>query len=364
MKEGAINMRVLLPALAFLPGLVCTPAVAMYTESYCDSTGSVSFNNVNIKAGNYNDNDTLQTISAPLSYTCHFEPAANGTYQPTVYINHAFGTVINALNSAGLGVDLMIQQGSQKKVIFTNKEIKDGVDNSYKASKVFGGTVWPTKKPQTPSLSGMMFLRLYVVAKFNDSTLADFTVPSASFFNILAYDPQNNSMGAQLKAGIPINLPSFHIRMIPDNTGQVIVDPSVVNMGNFYIDYKKLSKEASFTVTAKQRTGTDSRPAFTAPLAIKFETDGLTLTPDNRSVLLNNTDGKPNGLKLSIKDNDNGGTPVTLNTTTYMKDIEMGKSATGSAVKHYTAVVEPESSGAAVKTGTFSAAMIIVVTYM
>ncbi|EPC0218940.1 fimbrial protein [Salmonella enterica subsp. enterica serovar Newport] len=359
-----MNLKALLPALALLSGLACTPAFAIYTESYCDSTGNVSFNNVNIKAGNYNDNDTLQTISAPLSYTCYFKPAVNGTYQPTVYINAAFGAVTKALDSAGLGVDLIIQQGSQKAVTLTYAEIKAGVTNSYKASKVFGGTVWPSRKPQPPqNYTGTMSLRLYVVAKFNDSTLADFTVPSASFFNILAYDP-HNGLGAQTNKGKPINLPSFHIRMIPDNTGQVIVDPSVVNMGNFYIDYKKLSKEASFTVTAKQRTGTGPRPAFTAPLAIKFETGDLTLTPDNRSVLLNNTDGKPNGLKLSIKDNNNGGTPVKLNTTTYMKDIEMGKSATGSAVKHYTAVVEPESPGAAVKTGTFSAAMTIVVTYM
>ncbi|ECI3373099.1 adhesion protein, partial [Salmonella enterica subsp. diarizonae] len=85
------------------------------------------------------------------------------------------------------------------------------------------------------------------------------------------------------------------LRFIPDNSGRVIISPSVVRMGHFYTEYKEtmVAREVPFTVTAQQNTGTQT--PFVAPLAIEFQTNGLTLADADSSVTLKNTKGEVNG---------------------------------------------------------------------
>lgn len=365
MKKCVINPGTLLPALALLSGLVCTSTFAAIEDSWCDVTsGSITFNNVNLRGGSYSDNQELQRVSVPVTYTCYLKANISypKPYQPTLRINNAFGHVVQSLKGSGLGLDLIVQEDGRDPVTIKWADLKNVTSVSV-PDKGFGAPVYGGRTETTKPGTGRVELRLFVDSKFN-STLANFSVPGVQIANIMAYPA--GGVPAQTKAGTPLNMNGFNIRIIPDNSGQVSASPSVVNLGSFYTEYKNsFPREVPFTVTAQQKIGTSSRPAFTSSLAIRFETNGLALTADNQSVLLHNDDGTPNGLKLSIKDTDKN-LPVTLNTAMTMNEvIEMGQTATGSVKEHYMAVVEPAGGGSGpVKTGRFSVPMTVVVTYI
>ncbi|EBF1800571.1 fimbrial protein [Salmonella enterica] len=337
----------------------CVPAFAQVTDSYCDSMGHFTIQNINLKGGNFTEGQELQSINIPVSYTCYTFPKTFGPeYRATLQINQNFRTVMNTLSGAGLGVDVTIQESGQAPVSFPWSDIKRAINSGSSVTKGFGR--WLNFKPFPPvpavyPLTGTMTLRIFVEAKFN-STFANINVPSVSAFNIMAYDP--TSIGAI--SGKPVTTSSFNLRFIPDNSGRVIVSPSVINLGHFYTTYEpSLSKETAFTVTAQQNIGSGHN--FTAPLAIAFKTNGLTLADADRAVILHNTDGQPNGLKLMVSDET--GTPVTFNKTAPLGDINITPGATGRIVKQYTATVKA-IPGETVKTGNFATAMTVVVTYI
>lgn len=129
----------------------------------------------------------------------------------------------------------------------------------------------------------------------------------------------------------------------------------------FYTEYKEtmVAREIPFTVTAQQNIGTDT--PFIAPLAIEFQTNGLTLADDDSSVTLKNTKGEANGFKLSVM--SESGVPVKFNIKADMGSISLDNGSGGRIIKQYRAKVEP-IPGAVIKTGNFSAAMTVIVTYI
>ncbi|EKC2495458.1 fimbrial protein, partial [Salmonella enterica] len=131
--------------------------------------------------------------------------------------------------------------------------------------------------------------------------------------------------------------------------------------GHFYTEYKDtmVTREAPFTVTAQQNIGTQT--PFVAPLAIEFQTNGLTLADADTSVTLKNTKGDANGFRLSVI--DESGNPVHFNTKADMGSINLDNASSGKIIKQYKARVEP-IPGYDIKTGNFSAAMTVVVTYI
>ncbi|EIR0756242.1 adhesion protein, partial [Salmonella enterica] len=339
-----------IPSVLFMLLLTaCVPAFAQVTDSYCDSTGNFSIQNINLKGGNFTEGQELQSISIPVSYTCYTFPKTFGPeYRATMQINQNFRTVMNTLSGAGLGVDVIIQENGQAPVTFPWSDIKSALNSGRSVTKGFGR--WLNFKPFPPvpatyPLTGIMTLRIFVEAKFN-STFASITVPSVSAFNILAYDPASISA----ISGKPVTTSSFNLRFIPDNSGRVIISPQTVRLGHFYTTYEpSLSKETTFTVTAQQNIGSGHN--FTAPLAIAFKTNGLTLADADSAVILHNTDGQPNGLKLLVSDET--GTPVTFNKAAPLGDINITPGATGRIVKQYTATVKA-IPGETVKTGNFA----------
>ncbi|ELW4385296.1 fimbrial protein [Salmonella enterica] len=357
MTERIFNIKSLIMSGALMFLAVCDPAFAQLQDSRCDSTGNFSIQNVNIKGGNFTEGQELQRISIPISYTCIIAYNTYGiTYRPTLYINQAASSLINTLSGAGLAMDLTVQEGSQSPVTFSWTDIKRAVSSGSSVTKGFGAWI-PNilANPRTFNLTGTLTMRIYVEAKFT-RTFANINVPSVVAFNILAYDPTGNAY----QPGKAITTSSFNLRFIPDNSGRVIISPSVVSLGHFYTTYgPSLSKETAFTVTAQQNIGSGHN--FTAPLAIEFKTNGLTLADADSAVILNNTDGQPNGLKLLVSDET--GTPVTFNKTAPLGDINITPGATGRLVKQYTATVKT-IPGETVKTGNFAAAMTVVVTYI
>ncbi|EJA8867610.1 adhesion protein, partial [Salmonella enterica subsp. enterica serovar Newport] len=109
----------------------------------------------------------------------------------------------------------------------------------------------------------------------------------------------------------------------------------------------------------QQNVGTQT--PFVAPLAIEFRTNDLTLADADSTVILKNNKQENNGFRLSVIDVDNN-TPVKFNMKTDMGSIHLDNGAGGKIIKQYKAKVEA-IPGAVIKTGAFSAAMTVIVTY-
>ncbi|ECR9853749.1 fimbrial protein, partial [Salmonella enterica] len=208
------------------------------------------------------------------------------------------------------------------------------------------------------NLNGTLTLRIFVEQKFNN-TFVNFSIPGSTF-DILPYNP--SSIFGPTVPYTPLTISAFNIRFIPDNSGRVIISPSVLRMGRFYTEYQEtmVPREVPFTVTAQQNVGTHA--PFVAPLAIEFRTNGLTLADADSAVILKNTKGEGNGFRLSVMDVDNN-TPVKFNVEADMGSISLDNGSGGKIIKQYKAKVET-IPGAEIKTGDFSAAMTVIVTYI
>lgn len=333
--------------------VVCDSARANIEWSYCDANGHVGIQNINLKGGTFFTGQELQSVTVPISYTCYTKWKSYGPDYFTTLNLYSLGQVVSALKSSGLGMDIIVQEGGGSPVTFTWKEIQAGF-SGWGNSKVFGQYMDPEK---TYNRSGTLTLRIFVYQAFT-KTFLNLNIPSSTI-NILSYNPVG--MTAPTVSFKPLTVSGFNLRFVPDNSGRVIVSPSVINLGHFYTEYKDtmVAREAAFTVTAQQNIGTQT--PFVTPLAIEFKTNGLTLADADTSVTLKNTKGEANGFRLSVMDET--GATVKFNTKTEMGSINLDNASGGKIIKNYKAKVEP-IPGVEIKTGSFSAAMTVVVTYI
>lgn len=226
-------MKSLILSGVFLFFAVCDSARAAIEWSYCNATGSVNIQNINIKAGQYGTGDELQTIKdIPFSYTCitaintYSEP-----YNATISLKNV-QPMVDALKKSGLGMELFIQEGSRDPVKFSWREIQAGFAG-WSSSKIFGQKLEQNK---TYNLSGKLTVRIYVEQIFKYGFL-NINIP-ASTFDILPYKP--STVPPPIKPYTPLSVSAFNIRMVPDNSGKVIISPSAtINMGRFYTEYKE-----------------------------------------------------------------------------------------------------------------------------
>ncbi|MDJ7445071.1 fimbrial protein [Salmonella enterica] len=353
MTERLFNMKSLILSGVFLFFAVCDSARANIDWSYCDANGHVSIQNINLKGGKFVTGQELQNVTVPISYTCYTKWKSYGPSYYTTINLYSLGGVVTALKNSGLGMDIIVQEGSGTPVTFTWKEIQAGF-SGWSSSKVFGQYMDPAK---TYNRSGTLTLRIFVYQAFTKAFL-NINIPSSTI-NILPYNPVGvTSPTVSFK---PLTVSAFNLRFIPDNSGSVVISPSVVRMGNFYTEYKEtmVPREIPFTVTAQQNIGT--QVPFLAPLAIEFKTNGLMLADADTSVTLKNTKGEDNGFRLSVM--DEAGAPVKFNVKADMGSINLDNGSSGKIIKQYKAKVEP-IPGAEIKTGSFSAAMTVIVTYI
>ncbi|EBH2785776.1 adhesion protein [Salmonella enterica subsp. diarizonae] len=353
MTGRLFDMKSLILSGVFLFFTVCDSARANIDWSYCDANGHVGIQNINLIGGKFVTGQELQRVIVPISYTCYTKWKSYGpSYFPTLNLYNMTQTV-TALQNSGLGMDIIAQEGSMAPVTFTWKEIQAGF-SGWSSSKVFGQWMEPEK---TYSLSGTLTFRIFVYQAFTNNFL-NITIPSSTI-NILPYEP--SSVGAPTVPFKSLTVSAFNLRFIPDNSGRVIISPSVLRMGRFYTEYKEtmIAREMPFTVTAQQNIGTDT--PFIAPLAIEFRTNGLTLADADSAVILKNTKGENNGFRLSVM--DEAGNPVKFNVKADMGSISLDNGSGGKIIKQYKAKVEA-IPGAQIKTGDFSAAMTVIVTYI
>ncbi|EDS3651691.1 fimbrial protein [Salmonella enterica] len=353
MTERLFNIKVLIMSGALMFLTICDSAQANIDWSYCDANGHVSIQNINLKGGEYVTGQELQSVTVPISYTCYTKWKSYGPDYFTTLNLYSLGQVVSTLTSSGLGMDITVQEGSGTPVTFTWAEIQAGF-SGWSNSKVFGQYMAPEK---TYNRSGTLTFRIFVYQAFA-KTFLNINIPSSTI-NILPYNPVD--MLAPTVGFKPLTVSAFNLRFVPDNSGRVIVSPSVINLGHFYTEYKDtmVAREAAFTVTAQQNIGTQT--PFVTPLAIEFKTNGLTLADADTSVTLKNTKGEANGFRLSVMDET--GATVKFNTKTEMGSINLDNASGGKIIKNYKAKVEP-IPGVEIKTGSFSAAMTVVVTYI
>ncbi|EBO9676221.1 adhesion protein [Salmonella enterica] len=354
MTEQLFSMKTRVLSGVFLFFAVCGAAQANIDWSYCNANGNINIPNINIKGGRYETGQELEKISIPFSYTCVTKLKTYATpYNATISVKNV-KQMVDALKNSGLGMELFIQEGSRAPVNYTWAEIQKGF-TGWAASKVFGQQLDVEK---TYNLNGTLTLRIFVEQKFNN-TFVNFSIPGSTF-DILPYNP--SAIFPPTVPYTPLTISAFNIIFIPDNSGRVIISPSTnINMGRFYTEYQETmaSREIPFTVTAQQNVGTQT--PFVAPLAIEFRTNDLTLADADSTVILKNNKQENNGFRLSVIDVDNN-TPVKFNMKTDMGSIHLDNGAGGKIIKQYKAKVEA-IPGAVIKTGAFSAAMTVIVTY-
>ncbi|EFP2800427.1 fimbrial protein [Salmonella enterica] len=357
MTERLLNMKTLILSGVFLFFAICDSVQANIDWSYCNATGHVSIQNINIKAGKLIADQELQRVTVPFKYTCVTTWKSIGPdYHATLSL-HNVKMMSSALDNSGLGMDLIIQEGSQTPIKYTWKEIQKGF-NGWASGKVFGQQM---DEGKTYNLNGVLTVIIFstVTTTSHSPRFLNISIPEGTF-DIIPYLP--SGVSPPTKSYTPLTVSAFNIRFIPDNSGRVIISPSVVRMGHFYTEYKETmaAREVPFMVTAQQNAG--AQTPFIAPLAIEFRTNGLTLADADRAVILKNTKGEDNGFRLSVVD-DKTGTPIKFNTKEYMDDINLDNDSGGKAVKYYKAKVE-SIPGAEIKTGDFSTAMTVIVTYI
>ncbi|MGS0637170.1 fimbrial protein [Citrobacter sp. VF227] len=346
-----LNILILSGSLIFLT--VCNSSQAAIDWSYCDANGHVSIQNINLKGGQFATGQELQRVTVPINYTCYTKWKSYGPSYSTTLNLYNLAEVVTALKNSGLGMDIIAQEGGGTPVTFTWEEIKAGF-SGWSSSKVFGQPMEPEK---IYNRSGTLTLRIFVYQAFKKSFL-NINIPSSTI-NILPYNPVGVS--PPTVSFKPLTVSAFNLRFIPEKSGSVIISPSVIRMGRFYTEYNETmeAREIPFTVTAQQNIGTQT--PFAAALSVEFETNGLTLADADSSVTLKNTQGEYNGFRLSIV--DESGTPVKFNTNAYMGSINLDNTSGGRIIKKYRAKVEP-IPGNDIKTGNFSAAMTVVVSYI
>ncbi|EKS5376319.1 adhesion protein, partial [Salmonella enterica] len=257
MTERLFNMKVLILSGAFMLLAVCDPAQANFDSSKCDANGNINIQNINLKGGQYLQGQELQKITVPISYTCETKWSSIGgfVYSAAMYLSD-MGQVVSALKNSGLGMDIIIQEGGGTPVTFTWKEIQAGF-SGWSKSKTFGLRM---EEQKTYNRSGILTLRIFVDVVYKN-TFLNINIP-ASTLHILPYNPSQpaTSVYPPTVSYKPLNVSAFNLRFIPDNSGRVIISPSVVNLGRFYTEYKDtmVAREAPFTVTAQQNIGTQS----------------------------------------------------------------------------------------------------------
>ncbi|EJJ3930688.1 adhesion protein [Salmonella enterica] len=359
MTGRLFNMKSLILSGVFLFFTVCDSARANFDWSKCDANGNVNIQNINLKGGQYSPGQELQKITVPISYTCETKWSSIGgfVYSAAMYLSD-MGQIVNALKGSGLGMDIIAQEGGNTPVTFTWQEIQSGFAG-WSKSKTFGQRMDQSK---IYNLSGTLTLRIFVDVVYKN-TFLNIGIP-ASTLHILPYNPTQPGtvVYPPTVSYKPLTVSAFNLRFIPDNSGKVIISPSnTINMGRFYTEYKEtlVPREVPFTVTAQQNVGTQI--PFVAPLAIEFRTNGLTLADADSTVILKKNKQENNGFRLSVMDVDNN-TPVKFNVKTDMGSIHLDNGAGGRIIKQYKAKVEA-IPGAVIKTGAFSAAMTVIVTY-
>ncbi|HEB6950294.1 TPA: fimbrial protein [Salmonella enterica subsp. enterica serovar Hvittingfoss] len=297
--------------------------------------------------------EVFRSPAYTVSYTCTTELNSNIRFATTLYGGDSFGTLIERLKKAGLGMNISIHETGMTVSDIQWWQITNTMSTG--GGVEFGAPI--NSNTSDISRSATVQLSLYVEQPVDTAQIVQ--VPSSTF----RINPCSPSSGCKLQSSAALTNSSFAIRYMPDNFGYVSVTPSSINIGHIYTDYPATStKTASFTVEAGQRAGGWGGGTFTIPLQVTFTAPGNELTDASRAVVMT-SNGISNGLKLSLLDNITS-TKVTFNQPSDLGTLQSDKQGdmTAPVRKTYTAQLSP-IPGQTLNTGPFSADVVVTVTY-
>ncbi|MEX8626665.1 hypothetical protein AB8D53_27355 [Salmonella enterica] len=330
----------------------CVQAVPVVPDEACLVTGggTIDLRNVNITPDNFNTGSVLYSTTARVDYACN--TFNNGKdYRPALVFNLAyFKNFSFVLNKLGLGMNLTITEDGSTPVLFSWDEIKTPGGNELR--KNFGAKL----SAGTTEHSATIKLDILYTKAYSESSAVTNIPEARNVLNIVPISYASRPNG--------VTLSSFNIRILRRGLGTVDITPSLVNLGHFYTTLKPVqSKQATFRVTARQVLRPAVGQEFTIPLSVTFGKGALSGDTPQTLNLVNmdgNNPGQPNGLQLSIQ--DDAGNLITFDKEAPLGDITITSPVSGNVSRTYTAIVSPKPGGT-VKTGRFSAAIPVTVTY-
>lgn len=341
----------IVPALAVLMALTAvTPVYADTSNEGSCGVGqynpdadwinfSYNINNINMKAKDAPVGTVLyESTPVTIPFICRIK---NAYYpqQPALVRLAAFGPVYDALLKAGLNLQLLVNGR-----VWTPDTSGSGEMIS------LGGDYTSSTGPRTLSLG-------FRILRSGGASAPLTTVPGGVFFRIW---PLNANIGSSNFAGPGIQFNSFTLQFIPECIGTVSILPSRINFGHVMTDYlsQTLPKERTFTVRAEANPSCPNAGLFSLSLNSEFSVSGVTVKGTDVLSLMNDKE-EANGLQLTLKD-ELSGRNVAFGTVSGFGAVSP---ATPNGVsRNYTARLE-QIPGETLKTGPFSADVVVTMTY-
>ena len=355
MTEWIFSLKTKLTVLVMMLCSFCVTKVYAVepdlNECIITAGQNINFSSINITNDNYTPGSgkPVSSVSQSFTFSCNISLLNQGI-KPILLLNQPyFRDFSTKLDSMGLGVQVSVTGAP----VLTWDDIKR-ISQGGNEPKVEFGDVLPSGKTTTrtaPVKIDFLYLKAY------KESSAVYTFPGAN--NVMSVVPTNY---ASREHGFKLS--PFNVRILRNGLGKVDIVPSLVNFGHIYTTYEpSQTRQASFTVIARQALRPAVGQEFTIPLGITFG-DGALTKDTGQTLSLVSLDGpnkgQPNGLRLSIKDDT--GKEITFDKQEALGDITITGAVTGNVSKVYTAVITP-TPGGSVKTGTFSAAIPVTVRY-
>ncbi|EHY9252253.1 hypothetical protein K4955_004689 [Salmonella enterica] len=354
MTVQCLTVKAMLAGLVIILCSFCITVHATPAPNNCEVTSgqAINFRNINLTTDEFTPGVTsvIYSVTQPVQFTCHSGMAGG---KPMLVFNQSyFKQFAGQLSKMGLGLQFTITEQGQSPVEVSWGDLQEIADGN--ELQVLFGKALDAGYSEHRATIKMDFL--YTAVYRGTSTITDFAGAS-NVVNITVKAATTREKGFILS--------NFSVKILRRGLGKIDILPQNVNFGRLYTTWKpSQTKQANFTVIASQKLG--AATDFTVPLDIKFESGAFLTSPDGQALKLVSQDGpnagQSNGLLLSITDDDTQG-KITFDKKEAMGSLNITSSLNGiNITKKYTAKVTPETTGD-VKTGKFTAAVNVTVTY-
>lgn len=370
--------KMVLPLLTIL---LITTGFPVWADSSCSVTGgTVSLDNVNLQAGEVTPGKILYKNTHQVTYTCSVT-AQNQTFNwyPALSAQGShLGDVITLLKSLGLAMEITIQEPGTSG----SADIKWDTLQDNHFTKIFGTVMGTdsgdyskcTGEPDTSQRFHCTYTRtaditvnLFVENEFKAINIST-PVPSINDALFIVPVARGVASGIPGTPGKGIKTSPFNIRILSADLFKLEITPERVNLGRLYKTDTNLFRSGAFDVKVIQQKDAAPDQSFTLPLDITFQRGKLSLTSDNKGLILKNTDDESgnsdgNGLQLAIRDKTSNEL-VTFDKKQPVGDLNIDSNRAGAnSVTRQYAVEVSRINGAEIKTGRFTASVPVIVTY-
>ncbi|EHK8846376.1 hypothetical protein KCG26_003317 [Salmonella enterica subsp. enterica serovar Oslo] len=356
-----------LTALAVMFCTVSLPARASQERPHCNVTsGSIPFKNIILRTGVDLTSGKILYDSGDytIQYTCVVTGDGFGVYFfPTLYQASDFKNLISALRNLGIGMRMKITEMGSQPVTITWGDFKQS-----EWRKIFGKEM-PLNTSQGATENPRYYFNYKRQATISLELFVDKIYPENSTVSSILTMPNFMYISSQTDLsdvrGTPLGASGFAIKILrPGLTAITEITPQVVSLGHFIkASEASLTRSGNFSVTVAQKNLPAPGQTFDLPLNITFGSGSLSVIDDTHLALKNAGDADDNGMQLSVKDIDHDNGLIKFNQETHMGQLTVTPLiATGKYTGHY-AIEVSRRRNMEVKTGKFSGAIPVTITY-